>query len=111
MDAKPTDALMSLLSTRFALGRPRDEATYGRPPGDSGTERPFGLRFFRPAVTATGPEVAYRYCPVRQMSVVDDGTDEPLITRIVNWDTTTTGQFDGAGKPSEEWKMDYRVDA
>ncbi|HEU0127543.1 MAG TPA: hypothetical protein VFQ48_02920 [Pseudonocardiaceae bacterium] len=53
----------------------------------------------------------YRYCPVRQLSVVDDGTDEPLLTRIVNWDSTTIGQLDGAKGPSEEWKLDYRVDS
>lgn len=105
---------MSMLSSRFALGRPVDGTTYGRPPGTGSsttTVRPFGLRFFRPAAAATGPEIAYRYCPIRQMSVVDDGTDEPLITRIMNWDQTTTGEFDGKGKPSEEWKLDYRVDA
>jgi hypothetical protein len=48
---------------------------------------------------------------VRQLSVVDDGTDEPLLTRIVNWDSTTIGQLDGAKGPSEEWKLDYRVDS
>lgn len=111
MSARLTEAAMSALSSRFALGRPHDESTYGTSEADGESARPYGLRFFRPAVAPTGPGVEYRYCPVRQMAVADDGTDEPLITSMMNWDPSTTGQQDGAGKPSEEWKLDYRDDS
>lgn len=94
---------------RFALATPRpavpgavSETAEGR------AARPFGLRFFRPAGDLRNMELpAYRYCPVRQVAVTDDGIGEPLIRRLVSWDKTTTGETDSQGQPQEEWTMDF----
>lgn len=110
MSAQRADDVMADLSSRFALGRPRGGLTDPSPEGGGTAGRPFGLRFFTPAAETEGPPLPpYRYCPARQLSVVNDGTDEPLLTRIMDWDHTTTGQLDGAKGPSEEWRLDYRA--
>lgn len=110
MTAQRVENAASVLSGRFALGRPHAEMTYQAIRSGDRPSRPFGLRFFRPAGEARGPGLPYRYCPFRQLSVVDDGSEELVLNRVVNWDHTTTGELDGSKGPSEEWKMDYRVD-
>jgi putative ATP-grasp target RiPP len=95
--------MAALVQSRFPLTRTRSVA------GDDGEVqpsrvRPFGLRFFRPAAAAAvWSGVPFRYCDRRQIAVADDGSDEPMLTRIASWDHTTTGNLDG----NEEWKLDY----
>lgn len=107
------DAGFSMVSSRFALGRPNTSGTgetAGDPPHVRG-RRPYGMRFFE-AVDDSGTVLPrYRYCPDQQVAVSDDGADEPLVTRIVGWDRTTSGQHDGNKGPQEEWHLDHRIES
>jgi putative ATP-grasp target RiPP len=94
------DRCLVPVSARFALGRsglPTSEE------GPSGIQtRPFALRFARtPNRAVNNPLPPYRYCPVRQVLVSDDGRDEPVV-----WEPTTVGSKDGKENPQEDWKPD-----
>ncbi|HSV64489.1 MAG TPA: putative ATP-grasp-modified RiPP [Mycobacteriales bacterium] len=95
--------------SRFALGAPRPAGVGGVVAASAPVGvRPFGLRLFRHACYLGDMGLpAYRYCPVRQVAVADDGSGEPLVRRLVGWDKTTTGSQDGEEAPQEEWTMDY----
>ncbi len=94
-----------LTESRFPLTRDRSVAgddvdTDAQP----SPVRPFGLRFFRATDVSDGwSGVPFRYCERRQVAVADDGSDEPMLSRVASWDHTTTGNLDG----NEEWKLDY----
>jgi hypothetical protein len=95
---------------RFALGAPRPGADpdVGSEQGRSVQAGVFGQRFFRTVGALSELEFPpYRYCHERQLAVVDDGSDEPLIHRLVGWDKTTTGSSDSKDKLQEEWTMDF----
>ncbi len=97
--------MAALVESRFPLTRTRTVSGGGVDPETQPSPvRPFGLRFFR-ATDAPGDwlGVPFRYCERRQVAVTDDGTDEPMLSRIMSWDHTTTGNLDG----NEEWKLDY----
>lgn len=96
-------------NSRSAL--PCTRPIFEHPPAERAPDsapRPFGLRFFRPAgsIPATAP-VPYRYCPVLQIVVADDGADTPLIALPIAWERTTTVMTDGKSPGIEEFTMDY----
>lgn len=111
------DAPVSSVSGRFPLGL----ATFTAPaspqvPSRPGV-RPFGLRFATTATDRSEPKVlSWRFCPERQIAVVDDGTAEPWYRRLKAAGTgsmDTTGPTpDGQGSTgNEEWTPDYMGDA
>lgn len=97
-------SLLHPMKSRFPLtqGRVPDAVNCG---GQSGGQRPFGLRFFvrevrRPAVPAFG------YCEEQQVTVDDEG--RPVVQGPdASWSQTTTGNMDG----NEETKMDQDPDS
>lgn len=92
---KVVDAPVSSVSGRFPLGL----ATFTAPaspqvPSRPGV-RPFGLRFATTATDRSAPEVLpWRFCPERQIAVVDDGTAEPWYRRLT---AAGTGSMDTTG--------------
>lgn len=104
--------ILAPAESRFPLAAPRLGApTASASPGSR--FRPFGLRFYVPSEVhlSAGSEggggpwqpVPFRYCERQQVAVADDGSDEPMLRRVLGWDHTTTGNMDG----NEEWKLDY----
>jgi putative ATP-grasp target RiPP len=88
------------VSARFALSRTELPTSEEAP--SSVQTRLFALRFARtPNRAVNDPLPAYRYCPVRQVLVSDDGEDGP-----VAWEMTTVGSKDGKENPQEDWKPD-----
>jgi len=111
-----SDLPLSPVSTRFPLGL----GTYACPasaeaPSDTGV-RPFGLRFAvaadRRAAETLPP---WRYCPQRQIAVVDDGTGEAWFRRMEagtgSKSTTGASPDGGPSTGNEEWTPDFMGDA
>jgi putative ATP-grasp target RiPP len=101
------------VSARFPLGRPRfDTAACDEAPS-APTMRPFGLRFASEAPQESeSPLPSWRFCPVRQIAVTDDGADTAWHTLLDDGSMKTTGPSpDGTGNTgNEEWTPDFCPD-
>jgi putative ATP-grasp target RiPP len=81
------------VSAPFALSRAGLPTSEEAPSGVQ--SRPFALQFARtPNRAVNDPLPPYRYCPIRQVLVSDDGSDEPVV-----WQPTTVGSKDGRENP------------
>jgi putative ATP-grasp target RiPP len=111
------DSPVSPVSGRFPLGRPpASDVISEQGPSQPGV-RPFGLRFARPVDgPSPGTALPWRFCPARQVAVVDDGSGRAWYRQLGPLRKTTmatTGPSpDGGGSTgNEEWTPDYVGDA
>lgn len=102
------DDPLAPVSAQFPLTRP-GPATVDNTEAPSAPEtRPFGLRHVRVMPEQVVP--AYAYSHDQQVSVADDGSEEPMVRLSLNMEWSSITDNDGDEGPSEDWGNDFMPD-